>query len=400
MNYLRTFRLLTKTAFKNLKRDNTDYTKILNNFCCNSFMSTNLLRRQTSGLIDDETLKKLSIKISDVEKKVKMITLEIESLRLEGFDVPESIVEKNWFKILEEPNFFKRRNMYLYLAQLKSRNDDKVKKIINYETNLKNINLPNHLEYRIGKNAIMLRISQTQIKNLLNCKLYAAELFSNDIVIDMDYERFMNDHHLKDCAREVLSMFLENRRRECPFNIHLCNYPKDSKLSDYINTALKDDIHNLPINVHEKSYTDIFDKDRLVYLSPDAKSYLKEYDPNAVYVIGGFVDLGRTIPISLSKAKVNNIKVVKFPIDEYLDWKHGSKSLPFSVALSVMSDLQYYRDWNMAFKNILKRAPGDDARKFEFRNKSMQYKLQPEVCSTTQIEQNGRSGNLESVFNV
>lgn len=45
-----------------------------------------------------------------------------------------------------------------------------------------------------------------------------------------------------------------------------------------------------PLNIHEKSYLDIFPKEQLVYLTPHCKEQMSTYDHNAIYIIGGIVD--------------------------------------------------------------------------------------------------------------
>lgn len=45
-----------------------------------------------------------------------------------------------------------------------------------------------------------------------------------------------------------------------------------------------------PLNLHQKSYLDIFDPDQLVYLTPHCREELVTYDHNAIYIIGAIVD--------------------------------------------------------------------------------------------------------------
>lgn len=45
-----------------------------------------------------------------------------------------------------------------------------------------------------------------------------------------------------------------------------------------------------PLNITSKSYLEIFNKKQLVYLTPNAQTSLKNFDPNLIYIIGGIVD--------------------------------------------------------------------------------------------------------------
>jgi Trm5-related predicted tRNA methylase len=40
----------------------------------------------------------------------------------------------------------------------------------------------------------------------------------------------------------------------------------------------------------ERQYSEVFDKSKIVYLSPDATDVLQTVDEDAVYIIGGIVD--------------------------------------------------------------------------------------------------------------
>lgn len=47
---------------------------------------------------------------------------------------------------------------------------------------------------------------------------------------------------------------------------------------------------DFPMSVHEKSYLDLFPKEKLVYLTPHCREEMQEYDHDAIYIIGAIVD--------------------------------------------------------------------------------------------------------------
>ena len=82
--------------------------------------------------------------------------------------------------------------------------------------------------------------------------------------------------------------------------------------------------HSLP-NEHSsyfhstrESYMDLFDKDRLVYLTPDSPNEMTDFDHNAVYILGGIYDDENKEPLTYQKAVRQNIRHVKLPLEKYL----------------------------------------------------------------------------------
>ena len=67
-----------------------------------------------------------------------------------------------------------------------------------------------------------------------------------------------------------------------------------------------------------KSYLDLFPKEDLVYLTPNAPDFMTEYDPHKIYIIGGLVDKVVTKPVTMAKAKREGIKMAKLPLDLYM----------------------------------------------------------------------------------
>jgi hypothetical protein len=47
------------------------------------------------------------------------------------------------------------------------------------------------------------------------------------------------------------------------------------------------------LTVHEKKYSEIFELDKLVYLTADSPNVIETIDPKKIYIVGGIVDHNR-----------------------------------------------------------------------------------------------------------
>lgn len=69
--------------------------------------------------------------------------------------------------------------------------------------------------------------------------------------------------------------------------------------------------------VEEKSYLDLFPKERLVYLSSESENVLESLNQDDVYIIGGLVDHNRLKGITHKTALEQGLRHARLPIDEY-----------------------------------------------------------------------------------
>ncbi len=65
-------------------------------------------------------------------------------------------------------------------------------------------------------------------------------------------------------------------------------------------------------------YIDLFDKNRLVYLTPDSPNEMTHFDHDAVYILGGIYDDENKEPLTYEKAVRQNIRHEKLPLEKYL----------------------------------------------------------------------------------
>ena len=128
-----------------------------------------------------------------------------------------------------------------------------------------------------------------------------------------------NDEAFTSLYRHIFSSIRHNRQiAHTPFQIHFCNYTNSSRFHRLYAKHL-----NLDSNlVFETSqcFTELFPRDRLVYLSPDSGRRMSKFDPDKVYIIGSVYDKfdsDRFKFLTLNKAHEEGIACEKLPVDVF-----------------------------------------------------------------------------------
>lgn len=92
-------------------------------------------------------------------------------------------------------------------------------------------------------------------------------------------------------SRSVIYLLLNILNFTEPLDVHFCNVDPNGTLMKQFEKFIPTLYEPwFPLNIHECSYLDIFPKNQLVYLTPHCQEEMREFDPDAVYIIGGIVD--------------------------------------------------------------------------------------------------------------
>ncbi|XP_049777847.1 mitochondrial ribonuclease P protein 1 homolog [Schistocerca cancellata] len=299
----------------------------------------------------------------DLEKKLKILNLEIDVLRQEGAQVPENVNTEQWKELLSMPTRSKRLKYLKYLWKIEMKELSRLKKKqMRQQERLKGLEHAGqeetaHIQYGLGKNTLFLRVYDTTINRFYNSRLLTAMMFGQKLVMDCSYDSQMVKREAQNCAKQLMMAFAENRLHDDPFDLHLCNINRESvtmqELHKFINPLYED---HFPLNLTENSYLDLFPKDKIVYLTPHCREELINYDHEAVYVIGAVVDKSSLGPVSLAKAKREGVKMAKLPLDRYLTWGAGSgKSLTLNQMIQILLEIKTSGDWGKALSFVPRR---------------------------------------------
>ncbi|RZF32858.1 hypothetical protein LSTR_LSTR009973 [Laodelphax striatellus] len=298
-------------------------------------------------------------------KQLKVFILEIDVQRQEGYEVPSKITTEQWKNLMELSSWHRRKKYlrFLFLNEKKAENDRKRKernRLLREELYQKRLEEekenPPHMKYCLYNNSIFIRISDTTMHRYENNRLVNAMMYGQNLVIDCGFDSYMTMKEASNCGQQLTYVFSENRSHIEPFNLHLCNVGYKDRvikvLSKYIPTMFEE---SYPINVTDKHYLELFPKERLVYLTPHCNNDLGKYDPNDIYIIGAIVDKTNVEPLTLAKAKSEGLRMARFPLDKYLDWGCGSKSLTVDQSVRIMLTLKETNDWYKAFQHVPSR---------------------------------------------
>jgi len=131
------------------------------------------------------------------------------------------------------------------------------------------------------------RIYEKQMNFLYNYRLCEAMLHGQDILIDCSYDGHMSLKEQANCAKQLLLMWSYNRTFKDPFNIIFCNVNKEGNVfKGLCKTIPSIDEPTFPLNYTNKSYLELYPKEKLVYLTPHCNENLKEYNYDDVYIVG------------------------------------------------------------------------------------------------------------------
>ncbi|CAD0194878.1 unnamed protein product [Chrysodeixis includens] len=321
------------------------------------------LSQNTKTCEPDQVVNLLCNGHPELEKKLRILMLEVEVMRQDGRFAPDAINKDQWQHLLDLKTKNQRQSYLRYLFKtekskenLKAKKEARRKEFISQKPEDTKEN-EDDLLYGIQHQSLFLRIRDQSINQFDNYRALQAMIYGQSVVIDCSYENYMVHKETVNAAKQLTLVFGDNRLHKNPFNLHLCNVNLKSTFMKQLQKNIPSlDEPWFPMNIHTQSYLDIFPKEKLVYLTPHCREELTEFDHDAVYIVGCMVDKVNNEPLSLAKAKRDGIKMAKLPLDRYLEWAPGSKkNLNINHMVPILLDLKMTADWEYALQHIPRR---------------------------------------------
>ncbi|KAA0196521.1 hypothetical protein HAZT_HAZT009449 [Hyalella azteca] len=260
------------------------------------------------------------------EEKMTLVKAEYELYRAEEeTQVPSSLTENEWEELARLPGVSRRKKYlrFLYLNEMKSINDKKKKlerrKISEAKYQQLQVELKSesaHISYGLWRNSMFIKWSDQRVNTVDSHRVVQAKLFGQPIIFDYDFDEKMVAREKKVLGTQVAECIGMNRQYLDPFYIHFCNFRREEESAQLtiksVPTLTNEDFL---VDLHPDNFLEVFPREKLVYLTPHCREEVREFDHDAVYIIGGLVDLRSDEPFTLAKAKRQRIKMQKLPLD-------------------------------------------------------------------------------------
>ncbi|CAD5112682.1 unnamed protein product [Dimorphilus gyrociliatus] len=281
------------------------------------------------------------------EKQLKILKLEYDVFFSTGVRVPNEMTSEMWCTILKKPSVASRRRMYNFWFKTEKKIENekkrKQKKALQPKPE-KSFNFYNNIYFFVRETTM----NQHYYNNLCH-----AMRFGPPLLFDMSFENKMTDREVKNFVTQLQYSHSINKMNQEPFHFSFYNVLSEGRFFNQMHFFGKD-LSNIPWTVSNNDFQDIYDKENLIYLSPNGARTMKEYDHNAIYIIGGIVDRSEEVPLTFAKAKKEKIRSVRFPLERYLDWTRGSKSLTIDQVVGILLRIkQNNNNWEAAFSEFV-----------------------------------------------
>nr|XP_057922625.1 tRNA methyltransferase 10 homolog B isoform X2 [Doryrhamphus excisus] len=204
--------------------------------------------------------------------------------------------------------------------------------------------------------------SKRVMKAITRERLAEARSSGLKVCIDLSMTHCMSDKEVSRLSAQLRRLYGSNKKALQPFHLFLTDLREDSRLLSEC-VRMNAGFLDYSMEITQQSCLDIFPPQSLVYLSPDAEEALDCVERDKVYVLGGLVDESVQKTLSLCRAKELGVRVVRLPIDEYMQKKHNdknfhSKILAINQVLDIMLTLCETGSWTHALSKWFPQGKG------------------------------------------
>lgn len=136
------------------------------------------------------------------------------------------------------------------------------------------------------------------------------------IAVDLSFDEMMIDKDVAKCVKQLLRIYTMNRRSEKPIPLHFTGIRPGGSVEKHLKR--NDGYQHWDVKFSGEPFVNLFERDKLVYLSSESDNVLTELEKDHVYVIGGLVDHNQYKGHCHGLASEMGIRHARLPLSEHI----------------------------------------------------------------------------------
>ncbi|XP_017146111.1 tRNA methyltransferase 10 homolog A [Drosophila miranda] len=199
-------------------------------------------------------------------------------------------------------------------------------------------------------------------KELKRRQVASAEngLATFSVAIDLDYDDLMQERDIAKCVKQCLRIYTINRRSAQPGRLHFTGIKRNGHIHECFKK--NDGWENWNVEYHfDRTHADLFEKQKLVYLTCESDKLLDKVQPDCTYVIGGLVDHNHFKGLCHSRATEAGLTTARLPLSEHVDMKTRAVLSTYHV-FELLNKVAAGQDWTSAILETIPLRKGAKAK--------------------------------------
>nr|XP_027202338.1 mitochondrial ribonuclease P protein 1 homolog [Dermatophagoides pteronyssinus] len=306
-----------------------------------------------------------------IRKDVEMILMYYNDVLRYSLFAPSTIPFDDMEKMLNEyqghgsrlryVNFIFIREFDSYRRLKEAEEKSRLKRLAEQEDYFEDIGCfdtkTNQLQYGHFRNSLFTKYFQMARHRQTIQSLRRAQSFGQPLIIDCGLERLMAHYEILSCVRQISRIYHLNRYSLNPFKLLFTEYDRNHNRTY---ESLEKNMHQFIdkpefcFNLHQESYQQLLPNERFIYLSPDARKVMQEFDPDACYIIGALVSKTQKSTLTLDRANEQGLECLRLPIHQYVRLKPMVKRiLSFRGTFEILLHLKHGATWEQALRRSI-----------------------------------------------
>ncbi|XP_035671091.1 tRNA methyltransferase 10 homolog A-like [Branchiostoma floridae] len=188
---------------------------------------------------------------------------------------------------------------------------------------------------------------------------FEKRLETSDITIsvDLSFDDLMMEQDIKKLMKQIERCYAVNKRAPVPVQMHLsslggrCRHRMETAIAGW---------QGWKVGMDSDLYTEVFERERIVYLTSDSPNTLSTLEPGKVYIIGGLVDHNSHKGLCYQRACEAGVGHAQLPIAQFVKIQ-SRKVLAVNHVFEIMLAYLELQDWQEAFLRVIPPRKGVEA---------------------------------------